>query len=318
MNIGNKQVKLPIPRPLFALAAADALIEAHQKDIALPKTLNREEVFAGIVQRDRDTIWTKAIPDDPKRRKYERGLALATYVQGLNLADVTKVRFGNAYDWLPEMPPNEDKIALVTMGCVGGHWAALEPDILGEYFFAKQILEMPHDTREAFLLGGLALGDPQPSISLLRLARDFGEIFVALNLPALLASQITDEHRLQIAKIAVDLTNIGGPVASEAIKIVEILIPSGTANTEIAVEAAKAAFNVTSYAGEAQDWDRVADARRPHSRIPRQHRDRCQSGRGCGQRHNRCRQSTGLGPCRGHAQTAGSAENVNWIGIADR
>lgn len=262
VEVDGATQQIPIPRPLFALAVADAVIESIQSTGAPPAELTREEVLEGIISRDRQTIWRAIVRDEPLRRRYERGLALATLVQGLKLSDLTEVRFGAAMSWLPPAPPNEDQAALAAFGCHDGVWPALEPDILGEFFVSEVLLEptMSAEVRQAFLLGALELNSPQPIVTLLRLAHDFPHRFDDLGLPDVARACRKLETARDFADLSVNLTSITRDrtirSAADLFDVVWGLF-CHFKDHEIAVGAAGAAVNVSNRAGAAEDWDRV-------------------------------------------------------------
>ncbi|WP_135501380.1 ATP-binding protein [Roseovarius aestuariivivens] len=247
------------PRPLFALAAADALIDAIRQTGELPKSLSREEVLEGIVRRDRQTIWAKAIPDDALRRRYERGFALATLVQGLALSEMTQARFGNALDWLPPLPPNDDQTVLSAFGCTEGYWPQMEPDILGEFFFAQTLLEpaMPDNIRQQFLLGALELNKPFPTVSLLRLARDFPETVDRLDLPAITRATTKMDVAKTLAGLTIEFVKLVYDRGTLAERQLDALTDTMPKDRKIALAVAMAVANISIDAGIAGDWERI-------------------------------------------------------------
>jgi hypothetical protein len=261
MDGAAHQDPILIPRPLFALAATDAIIHALKKRGALPTHLDQDEVLSGIIKRDRDTIWRPIIKNDGDLRRYEMGFAIATFAQGIDLQDLNAETFGCASNWLPPTPPDHNDAALAAFGSRDGYWPQMEPDILGEFFLSEQLLNstLTLQQRNALIAGAMALNEAQPAITLLRMARDFPERLEALNLAAS-ATTAGEVAVLNFAALVVGLS--GNKLALKSANTIFDAIcacDDWKRTSRIALEVAKAAVNISSAAGGAGDWPRVDD-----------------------------------------------------------
>ncbi|MEM8798018.1 MAG: hypothetical protein AAGE61_20805 [Pseudomonadota bacterium] len=260
MNYVGKLIDVPFPRALFAIATADAIIDALQRGEDPPERLDREEVLADIIKRDRDTLWSKAVEDEGLRRRYEVGFAIATLVQGMTLSDLTGSRFGNAIKWLPPIPPDHDLRALSVFGYRDGHWPPMEPDILGEFFFSEILLDdaLSADNRAALLNGAFSLNGDQPATTFLRLAGDFPNRFKKFAGSLTSLEIVSKEMALTLAGLAIGLSgNIAETDISAAVLSRIFRNQQWAKDPQVVREIARAAFNIANYAGGVHDWQQV-------------------------------------------------------------
>lgn len=71
LNAARQIDKTSMPRPLFAVAAAEVLIDAQLSGLPAP-TLNRKQVLDGIVQRERQMLWKNASTSYLEQKKKTR------------------------------------------------------------------------------------------------------------------------------------------------------------------------------------------------------------------------------------------------------
>ena len=250
------------PRPLFAIAAAEAIIDARRSGQKLPKKLDIMEVFEGIIDRERRLFWSKIIESDPKRRKYEMGLAVATLTQEISLHDLNENNFSGGTSWLPPIPPDHDSVSLAAFGCRDNLWPPMEPDVLGEFFLSQQLLEptLSKEHRVALIEGALSLGERKTVVTLWRLARDFPERFKQLQLEDVAHATAHEKTLRDLLILVVYMTNnvldsCGASNIFDAVFGRE----DWSTSRELGVVVFKAAANICTFAGVAGDWDRVAE-----------------------------------------------------------
>ena len=250
------------PRPLFAIATAEAIIDAMKKGEELPEQFERTKVLAGIVQRDRDTIWRKTINNDGDRRRYEMGLAVATLAQGVSLHDLNEINFCESTVWLPPIPPDHDRVSLAAFGCRDERWPPMEPDILGEYFVSEQLLNtsLTKDHRIALIEGALLLGERQTIITFLRMARDFPERFKRLRLEDIAHATSHERILLSLTNLVVSLTGHKFDYGV-ATRIFDAVYERGNWKNshELGILVASAAVNISSDTGTAGDLGRAVE-----------------------------------------------------------
>ena len=252
VEVDGRTEPVPTPRPLFAIATAETIIDAMKTEQKLPEHYEFTEVLAGIVQRDRDTIWRKTIQSDGERRRYEMGLAVATLAQGVSLHDLNEDNFGDGSVWLPPTPPNHDSVSLTAFGYCKerGWWPPLEPDILGEFFVSEQLLdtELPKDRRIALIEGALSVSEKKAIITLLRMARDFPERLRQLQLEEVARGTVHERIPLSLMTLVVGLTShgLGSGVAS---RIIEAVLgrEDWKKSRELSVVVARAVINISNY-----------------------------------------------------------------------
>ena len=252
---------IPIPRPLFAIAAAEAIIDAKKKGQELPDRFESTKVLAGIVQRERDTRWREATQTGGELKRYEMGLAVATLAQGVSLHDLNEDNFGSGISWLPPIPPDHDSVSLSAFGYRDKRWPPMEPDFLGEFFVSEQFLDtaLRKKHRVALIEGTLLLGESQSVNTLWRLAQDFPERFKQLKLEKI-ARATTHE------RVLLSLTSLVGNLPSDVLdscasKIFDAVFEreDWKHSCELAILVAVAAVNISLSAGIGGDWGRVTE-----------------------------------------------------------
>ena len=262
VNIDGQIEPAQTPRPLFAIATAEAIIDAIKMGQELPEHFERTEVLAGNVQRDRDTIWRNTVPIEAERRRYEMGLAVATLAQGISLQDLNEDNFGGGTSWLPPIPPDHDGVSLAAFGYRDERWPPMEPDILGEFFVSEQLLnaDLLEEYRVALMEGALSLGKRQAAITLFRMACDFPRRLKQLRLENIARTTLHEGILLSLANLAVALTEHGSDF-SVAMRILDAVLgrEDWSNSRELGISVAVAAVNISAYAGVAGDWNCVAE-----------------------------------------------------------
>ena len=255
------------PRPLFAIAAAEAIIDARRAGQKLPKKLDLTEVFAGIIQREEKLFWSKIIEYDPhKLRQYKMGLAVATLTQKISLLDLNEDNFGSGTSWLPPISPGHDSVSLAAFGCRDVLWRPMEPDILGEFFLSEQLLrtDLSKEHRVALIEGALSLGERRTVVTLWRLARDFPERFKQLQLEEVAHATVRERVRERVLRSLIMLVGIMTNDVLDscgASKIFDAVFGREDWNTsrELRIEVLEATVNICHFSGDAGNWDRVAE-----------------------------------------------------------
>ena len=262
VNVDGQIEPAQTPRPLFAIATAEAIIDAIKMGQELPEHFELTEVLAGNVQRDRDTIWRNTVPIEAERRRYEMGLAVATLAQGISLQDLNEDNFGGGTSWLPPIPPDHDSVSLAAFGYRDERWPPMEPDILGEFFVSEQLLnaDLLEEYRVALIEGALSLGKQQAAITLFHMARDFPQRLKQLRLENIARTTLHEGILLSLANLAVALTDHGSDF-SVAMRILDAVLgrEDWSNSRELGISVAVAAVNISAYAGVAGDWNCVAD-----------------------------------------------------------
>ncbi|OSQ29443.1 ATP-binding protein [Thalassospira sp. MCCC 1A03138] len=259
-----------LPRPLFALATADALMaetnkdpKSHNKQVAV--RLTQEDVLEGMLKRE-EHIWRSAAnKDNGVLRRYKLALALATLQQGLDFEELAskEVDYGTTLArYLPDPPPDENDDLILALGGSGTFLPPLEPDIMGEYFLAKTLLEDISTHRHAFLNATLGKGKPGPVITLLRLQQDFPQKIAEIDLPAAMRICKTEIGAYSYAFMAPNWTSQCSrsndfSTANNFLDAVKILVEAFHQNSTIAVHTARAVFNIIIAAVQNGDWNRV-------------------------------------------------------------
>ncbi|MEQ5776471.1 hypothetical protein J4E05_13140 [Thalassospira sp. NFXS8] len=262
-----------LPRPLFALATAEAMIaEAKKSPEAQPDftkiaaLLNQEDVLAGMLRREEHTRWQHAAPDDGDGTltRYKLALALATLKQGLDLNDLdTKQEdYGPLARHLPDPPPDHHQGLISALGGSGTFLPPLEPDIMGEFFLAQILLKEPQSRRHLFLNAALADGKTASLITLLRLQQDFPQKIAALDIPVAMRACQTETAAVCYAYMAPNWVNqcyaSHNPEAADSFMTSSKQLSTRfDKNAEIARFEAMAAFNICYHACQKGDWERV-------------------------------------------------------------
>ena len=264
VEVNGMTKPVPTPRPLFAIATAEAIIDAIRMEHELPVHFERTAVLEGIVKRDRDMIWSKAINSEGELRRYEMGLAVATLAQGVSLHDLNGVNFGGATAWLPPLPPDHDSALLAAFGYSDKRWPPMEPDILGEYFVSEQLLNssLTRDHRIALMEGALLLGEGQAVSTFWRMARDFPKRFKQLQLENVARVTL---HEKVLRRLTVLVGNVIGDFSDFdiALRILDAVFERKHWNrsSKHGVEIAAVGFNVSTRAAETGDWVHVVEMR---------------------------------------------------------
>ena len=249
------------PRPLFALLAVEHYIEARRMGQDLPEKFELTAVLEDFIRRERDCIWRETITNEGKLRQYQMGLAVATLAQGIKLRDLDEADFGSGSSWMPPHPPFLDSGALAAFGCTGNYWPPMEPDLIGEYFFSKILLEgdLPKEKRVAIIEGAVSLGKSQAVIILLRLAQDFPERFEQLQLEEVVRATAHEGVLLSLTSLVFNST--GDVLDSCVSRIFDAVFEreDWSISPELGHFVATAAAHISRYAGVAHDWDRITE-----------------------------------------------------------
>ncbi|MEO1038707.1 MAG: hypothetical protein AAFX09_04110 [Pseudomonadota bacterium] len=252
------------PRALFAAAAAEILLRAganaeqYEAEIA---GLDRDTVLHSLIERDRTMRWRPAAKDDEEAlQRNENLLALACMTLGLEMETLAS-HAGSAAQLLPNANFPHAGLRSAMTGPELSRSAALEPDILGEFFALERLKHLPAPARQALCNAAFAAGEDETGVFALRCLRDFPERIEALNwfTPN---TEAGAEAAAAFAGLAVDLTNLLGEAGRfESIDAlaasVDALRADFDQNEDIALRSAMAAMNLTNHAGEVRDWVRV-------------------------------------------------------------
>jgi hypothetical protein len=254
----------PLPRTLFAVAAAELLTDAitdGQPDLeAVIKGLDREKVLASLVERDRAQRWRPVAGTDRQLlRQHETLYAFATMCLGLPLDALDDPVLDSLRDAgvLPAFrdPPLLDALASAD---VEAHLPALEPDILGEYFALDTFAALPAPHRQRFIDAAYHLGGDSFAVFCLRCLNDFPERTLALRL-YLPSSGLTQTAALAFAGFTVDFASRPQYFErlDECLALLAQLQAAWPREAILALREAMTVFNVTYHASEAGDWPRV-------------------------------------------------------------
>jgi hypothetical protein len=174
---------VPIPRPLFASAAAEALIteikNGRESVQRVVDSLDSDGVLIGLLNRDRDQRWSNRFRDraveNEARERHENLLMLATISGGVEERQLADRQWLRATDALPggdNFPLDRERLGRMG-GFANGRISQLEPDILGEIFVLDRLAHLNKEIAAQVLTIGLNLGGPVASEFLVRCARDF-------------------------------------------------------------------------------------------------------------------------------------------------
>jgi hypothetical protein len=212
------------PRPLFAAAAAEALIAVMRKGAQTSKRaswagslafLDRAKVFDFLLERDREELWlNRAATDQDLERqrleKHERILLLSTFALGSLSREALKHNCpSGAREYLPSLDSSHvifiDFRRLRRMATdTDSEFPTVQPDILGEHYVLRQLETMTAEERQVILEAALRLGGPLASEFIWRCAIDFPERTALI---AEVAQQIDDEcAQLEFARALVAIT----------------------------------------------------------------------------------------------------------------
>ncbi|WP_404422546.1 hypothetical protein [Thalassospira australica] len=261
-----------LPRPLFALATADALMaetnkdpKSHNKQVAV--RLTQEDVLEGMLKRE-EHIWRSAANNDSGvLRRYKLALALATLQQGLDFEELAskEVDYGTTLArYLPDPPPDENDDLILALGGSGTVLPPLEPDIMGEYFLAQTLLKDIPTHRHAFLNATLEKGKVGSVITLLRMQQDFPQKIAEIDLPSAMQICNTEQAAYTYSFLAPNYTTYylrsnAIPAANNFLNGVQGLTNKFPESNRIALQEAMAVFNVTTAALKNGDWVKVDD-----------------------------------------------------------
>jgi hypothetical protein len=271
-----------MPRPLFAMAAAEAILLARGAgegdDDAIVGHLDREKVLARIIERDRIKRWAIAnLGTAHDLDLHENLFALITACLGLpetRLHDLPP----HVRDWLPDLRPKAShRLDRNLLGAMtrkretgpkepsgGAAWSGLEPDILGEFYFLDRLAQLRStdpDAAQALIDGAFAIGGADASQFFLRCAVDFTSRFTVLGgmapTPAAGRSGV-----LAYGDVSLDLSYRAATgteliVAAESLTNFQRLAAAFSCDRAIGLAEARVAVNVIGKAGTAGDWDRV-------------------------------------------------------------
>jgi hypothetical protein len=183
------------PRPLFAAAAAEAIMAvARPNDLQNDRDrwthaiamLDRETVLDFLIERDREQFWLNRSATDQeleskRLEKHERILFLSTFAQEeLTREDLKRRCPKRAQDYLPSHDAGNliflDSHRLRRMATdAEGELPVVKPDILGEHYVLQQLEAMEPDERGALFEAALVLGGAMASSFIRRCAADFPE-----------------------------------------------------------------------------------------------------------------------------------------------
>ena len=251
-----------LPRPLFALAVAEWLVQNKWEE----STPSRKNVLHSLLQRDREQFWLPAAQgNDHQLRRHEMLLVLVTLCSGMDVKELYN-NLNNPGDCgLPEADEfNRDLFnCLVLMNDLNAQ--PLEPDIIGEYFilslFEESVKYIGPQSEYPGRLIDLAWERDPIGIArfILRLYQDFpGETAEHYFLLGTGFKQSKLIAHIQ-SMLIVDLTNVvresGKWDHMDALiahfNNIHNAFPD---DAEIALAEAKAAVNITNYAGSAGEW----------------------------------------------------------------
>ena len=262
VNVEGQTELVQTPRPFFAIATAEAIIDGMRERKELPKYFERTKVLADIVQRDRGLIWNNNTKDESQRRLYEMGFAVATLSQGVSLHDLNNDFFGDGADWLPPTPPGHDSVSLEAFGCRGIWWPPMEPDILGEYFVSEKLLDksLPKELRTALIEGALLLREEQAVITFFRMALDFPDRFEKLQMKDIARDTVHEKVLLRLTSLSGNLIGHGFDF-DIALGIFDAVLgrEDWKKSPGLGFLVASAAFIISTVAGRARNWDRVSE-----------------------------------------------------------
>lgn len=258
VELKGVDIQTPIPRPLFALAAADALIEKWSAGISdATLELRRHDVLGGIIQRERQQWWAPAATDAKTLRIHEMLLAVTTLAQGLETTSLCeKARlFGDFSRWLPEGPPEHDTDLLSAMGCNDEYLPPLQPDLLGEFYVLQQIVDskLSQADRTSMLCGVFRLNRLGVQLTILRIFQDFPERAAELALVSAMNGCDDDEVARGLAFLGPDLVNTAlqqqdYQLAVAILAAMSAMTDRWRADPELALTEAIASMNFTNFA----------------------------------------------------------------------
>ncbi|WP_133125808.1 hypothetical protein [Thalassospira marina] len=271
-RVDTKPNDANLPRPLFALATAEAMIAEAEKEpesqpdfTKIVALLNQEDVLTGMLRREEHTRWQPAAPNDGggTLTRYKLALALATLKQGLDLNDLeTKdADYGPLARHLPDPPPDHHQGLISALGGHGAFLPPLEPDIMGEFFLAETLLNDIPNHRHRFLNAALEKGHIEPLITLLRLQQDFPQKITDIDIPAAMNTCEDEKTAVSYARMAPDWVircyESNNPnAANKYISEIANFLIRFNQNKYIAQQEAKTAVNIIHYESQYCNWER--------------------------------------------------------------
>lgn len=257
------------PRPLFAAAVAEVMAGALERgdDVSAGwvEALDREDVLAEIVRRDRDMHWLPSAGGDHDALvRHENLLALATLAGGVRRSDLRDVPAPVAH-LLPhpgevgEGCLREDLVRRMS-GYEQGHIAPLEPDLLGEYFVLSRLRRIDEveggPVREGICELAYHVGGMNAAGSTLRTVLDFPERSETLDW--LLPGRNSSLPVLEKASgLVIDLIGHLGLRCTPALDWVREAREGAARGEQIALHEAMAVVNALHHAGSENDWTTI-------------------------------------------------------------
>jgi tetratricopeptide (TPR) repeat protein len=235
----------PAPRPLFAAATglllAEQLAAGKSIEEAAAK-LRPEDVFERLLAREREHFWLKK--GDASDDAYENLLLLATMTLGVTRKILRDRCPDSAKAVLPALRELDgQRYARMAGGDPEEFFAALQPDLVGEYFVLSRLSSLPEDVRQDMIDAAWAVGGFQTAQFAVRAANDFGEIWRGARLNLLTPSGGGDLEPFAAAMVDITATLPGERIADMelAIQQLELYVTSDDAYSARAL--AMALFN---------------------------------------------------------------------------
>jgi len=240
----------PRKRPLFAAFLADALIRD-----ANPRRWDRQVLLSHVLEKENDR-WSRLSMTEGERAL----LALATLSGGIELPRLAEAKIDAGL--IPTLENiDTTRMTYLSGGGTDEHIAALEPDILGEFFALEHLASRPNSFAVLGYVEAIwRLSPAQSAYAIQRTVLDHPEHRA---LPSLLSAPTANvRDALPIwCGLAVNLCGLASGVGR--IDLAESLYRflselSANNNTpDIRIRQAQAAFNMTVAYGGAENWDRV-------------------------------------------------------------
>ncbi len=196
--------------------------------------------------------WRPAAEDEKGvLQRYKLALALATLQQeALDFNDLAskEADFGATLArYLPDPPPDENTNLILALGGSGTFLPPLEPDIMGEYFLAKTLMEDIPKHRHTFLNAVLEKGKGGSVITLLRLQQDFPQKIAEIDLPAAMQLCDTEQAAYTYSFLAPNYTthylrSNAIPAANNFLNGIQDLTNKFPESNRIAMQEARAVF----------------------------------------------------------------------------
>ncbi len=180
--------KRPAPRPLFAAALAEFLVQADPSSSVSSPDEIRKIVLGELLRREQAHFWGDVGSNADGRIPFDchsNLFALATVLLGIELAALRDVK-SPAAAFLPSFgmaSPRFDSDRYARMsGRDGSQWLApLQPDLLGEYFVLTRLHAFSLAEVSEFMKLAFELGGNRAASFLFRSAMDFPSLIEGLN-----------------------------------------------------------------------------------------------------------------------------------------